>query len=137
MDLSLKAIGSSGKISGIVSDKKSGIKKIWIALSRDGKDYVVYENEFKTKFFSRKGWVHEFPVNVTIDPKRLGLSDGPVLLKIRVNDCALRGWFSGNVTYIEKNLAIDSQPPSIDVLTRSHNLVPGGAGLIIYKVSEP
>jgi murein DD-endopeptidase MepM/ murein hydrolase activator NlpD len=137
VDLSLKAIGSSGKISGNVSDKKSGIKKIWIALSRDGKDYVVYENEFKTKFFSRKGWVHEFPVNVTIEPKRLGLSDGPVLLKIRVNDCALRGWFSGNVTYIEKNVAIDSQPPSIDVLTKSHNLVPGGAGLIIYKVSEP
>jgi murein DD-endopeptidase MepM/ murein hydrolase activator NlpD len=133
---SLSAIGSSGHLTCQISDKKTGVRKIWIALERDGKDLVLYENTFPRNLFSAKSRVHDFPVDITIDPKKLGLNDGPVTLIIKARDNSLRGWFGGNLTTVEKNIAIDTQPPVIELMTKDHNLVPGGVGLAIYKVAE-
>lgn len=136
MDLPMRAIGVSSKLSGTVSDRKSGLRSLWIALSQGGTDHVLIDQVFQSKVFSRSDRVHESPVELVIEPQRLGVADGPVLLRIRVSDCSFRGWFSGNVTYVEKELIIDTKPPEIDVLTRNHNLVRGGSGLAIYRVSE-
>ena len=46
-------------------------------------------------------------------------------------------WGKGNRTYIEKELVIDTRPPLIEILTKAHNINPGGAALVAYKVSEP
>ena len=131
-----KALGLTGNVVGKVSDRKSGIRGIWIALSKSGKDYVLYDVRYPTPFFLKKGRVYEAPVNVKVDLKGLGLTDGPMLMRIRVSDASFWGWFSGNVTYIEKEIMLDTRPPEIDLISRNHNLVPGGAGLAIYKVSE-
>jgi hypothetical protein len=133
---SLTAIGSSGHLTCQISDKKTGVRKIWIALERDGKDLVLYENTFPRNLFSAKNRVHDFPVDITIDPKKLGLNDGPVTLIIKASDNSLRGWLGGNLTTVERNIAIDTQPPVIELMTRDHNLVPGGVGLAIFKVAE-
>lgn len=136
IDLPMRSIGVSGKLTGTVSDRKSGLKSIWIALSQNGKDHVLLEKSFPSKPFSKGERVYATPVDVSIEPQRLGLADGPVDLRIRVSDGSFRNWFSGNVSYIEKQLSIDTKPPEIEVLTRNHNVVNGGAGLAIYRVSE-
>lgn len=131
-----KALGVEGRISGKVSDAKSGLREIWIALSVNGKDNVIYEKQYSVPFFSKKNRTFSDVVDATVDLKKMGLVDGPARLRIRVSDGSLWGWFSGNVTYIEKEIMLDTRYPEIDLISRNHNLVPGGAGLAIYKVSE-
>ena len=132
-----KGLGVEGHVAGKVEDAKSGIRAIWISLSVNGKDTVLYEKRFPVPFFSRKDRVFSAEVDAPADLKKLGLVDGPALLRIRVSDGSLWGWFSGNVTYIEKDISLDTRYPEIDLISRNHNLVPGGSGLAIYKVSEP
>lgn len=131
-----KALGVEGRISGKVSDDKSGLREIWIALSVNGKDNVIYEKKYSAPFYSKKNRTFSAVVDAPVDLKKMGLVDGPALLRIRVSDGSLWGWFSGNVTYIEKEIMLDTKYPEIDLISRNHNLVPGGAGLAIYKVSE-
>lgn len=136
LDSSYKALGAEGHIAGRVSDGKSGIREVWIALAVDGKDTVIYEKRYPVPFFSRKNRVFKADVDAVAHLVNLGLVDGPARLRIRVSDGSLWGWFSGNVTYIEKDIMLDTRYPEIDLISRSHNLVPGGAGLAVYKVSE-
>lgn len=136
LDLPMRSIGVAGKLTGTVSDRKSGLRSLWIALSQKGKDHVLLDQAFPVKLFSKKDRVFKTPVDLAIEPQRFGLADGPVTLKIRVSDGSFRNWFKGNVAYIEKELSIDTNPPEIEVLTRNHNMVNGGTALAIYRVSE-
>jgi murein DD-endopeptidase MepM/ murein hydrolase activator NlpD len=45
-------------------------------------------------------------------------------------------WFSGNETVIQKNLAIDVTPPSLDLVADDRYVSFGGVGAIVYKPSS-
>ncbi|MCP4148523.1 MAG: M23 family metallopeptidase [bacterium] len=38
---------------------------------------------------------------------------------------------------MEKDVNIDTNPPKIRIISREHDLIQGGAGLVVYRVSEP
>jgi hypothetical protein len=67
----------------------------------------------------------------------MGLSDGKWMLRITVADYAWRNWWHGNVTEIQKEVVIDTKPPVIESLTQQTYVNQGGAGLAIYRLSEP
>jgi murein DD-endopeptidase MepM/ murein hydrolase activator NlpD len=128
-------IGADTTLSITVKDQKSGIKRVWIAILKDQKETLLFDETLSTAFFKGSG-IHEKEVLVTIKPHELGLSDGVANLRIAVWDCAIKGIFKGNRTYTEQKVNIDTRPPSIEVLSRSHNMHQGGAGLVVYRVSE-
>ena len=136
LDLSFETLGSRGRITGTVSDGTSGLKEVWIALSRGGVDKVIYSKTFPSDGFPGKGSVFEDAIDVDADPGKLGLTDGKAQLRIRVTDHSLRNWLKGNTVYIEKEITIDTKPPGVDILSRSHNVAQGGSGLVVYRVSE-
>jgi hypothetical protein len=76
-------------------------------------------------------------VKLRIDPAAMGLSDGKGMLRITVADYAWRNWWHGNVTEIHKEIVIDTKPPVIESLTQQTYVNQGGAGLAIYRLSEP
>ncbi len=135
IDILLGSIGVSGELTATISDSKSGIRHAWFALSKDGKESILETKNYPSEGLWGKGTQNKDMFSITIEPVKLGFKDGKAKLRIRVSDYSWRGWFKGNVTYIEKEITIDTQPPEIDVLTRSHNLKKGGSALIIYKVS--
>lgn len=135
IDLILSSIGISGELTAKISDKKSGIRSAWFALSKDGHEKVLATRKYKSKGFLGKGTTNEDTFIIKIEPKELGFKDGKALLRIRVTDYSWRKFFRGNLSYIEKELIIDTEPPEINLLSRNHNLKRGGSGLIIYKVS--
>jgi len=123
-------INASQDITVSVSDIKSGVRKIWIGLLKDGKENVLLEKEFPA------AGLHEKSFNIRIEPKKMGIPEGKAILRMVARDFSWRGWWHGNKTYIETAVTIDTRPPSIDILSRSHNVSQGGAGLVIYKLSE-
>ncbi len=130
-------IGACQKIAISVSDTKSGVRRIWIGLLKDGREVVLLEENFPSSGLFSGGLVHKKTFNISIKPEKQGISDGKAILRIVVRDFSWRQWWHGNKTYIEKNLTIDTKPPDVDILTRAHNITQGGAGLVIYKTSEP
>ncbi len=127
-----KAIGAESQLAGIVSDAKSGLRSLSVLLIKDGTETVVFE-----KKFSKTKKVYTYNFNVSIKPKALQIKDGKALLKAMAIDYSWRNSGNGNLTQIEKEIVIDTKPPRIEILSGAHNIIQGGAGLVIYKLSEP
>jgi murein DD-endopeptidase MepM/ murein hydrolase activator NlpD len=128
------AVGASQEIPVIVSDLKSGVRAIWVGLLKDGKESVLFDKRFLSETRDRQ---NKISLNVNIEPEKLGLSDGPAILRVVARDNSWRAWWHGNMAYLEKRVTIDTQAPGINVLSRSHYLRQGGTGLVIYRLSEP
>jgi murein DD-endopeptidase MepM/ murein hydrolase activator NlpD len=126
-------IGSQSSVTGIATDEKSGIRSIRIAVSQDEKERILTEEQISG---AESGPVRHKSFKIDMNSRDLGLKDGKALLKISVRDQSWRGWFSGNIGYLEKEITIDTVAPHIEVISRQHNIRPGGSGLAIYRISE-
>ena len=130
-------IGKTQTLSVTVSDAQTGVRKVWMGLVKDGKETVLLEKQLPSSGILGGGEKHEASFNVKIEPENLGITDGKAILRMVAKDFSWRSWFSGNTTYLEKDVIIDTKPPDLDILTKIHNVSQGGTGLVIYKISEP
>jgi len=120
-----------------LSDAKSGIRKVRVAIEQNGREMILRDDTYPLKGSSDLAPVHTLSVAVKVDVKKLGITDGKAIFRVTVRDNSWRGWFNGNKTEIEKGVLIDSRPPEIVILNRVLNMNQGGAGLVIYRLSEP
>lgn len=130
-------IGMAGELSARVSDNRSGIRRVWIGLLKDGKEILLFEKNYPAKGLFQGGSLKFADVNIAIDPKKLGVTDGTAKLRMTVRDFSWRRWWHGNHQYIERDVVIDTQSPGLAVVSRAHNVSQGGSALVIYKLSEP
>jgi len=136
LSLSSPYIGPFKDFSISVSDSKSGLRKIWVGLIKDGKETVLLDKKFTYAGFISGGKENEKSFKIKIEPGKSSISDGKAILRMVVWDYSWRERLHGNRTYIEKEIVIDTMSPDIQVLSRSHYISQGGAGLIIYRVSD-
>ncbi len=130
-------IGESYTLKGLAYDQKSGVKRLWIAIQQQGREVVLADQSFPSEGLFPPTSVPRQPISLDINIRELGLTNGEAILKTSVWDRSFRGWFSGNQSYAEHRVIIDTQPPNVEVLTQNHNLNQGGAGLAVYRTSEP
>jgi len=136
LDEDASIFGKEKELPITFSDDKSGLKKVWVGLFKDGREAVLLEKEYPAAGWLQKGSVNHLPLDVLVKPKDLGFTDGEGILRLVVTDHSWRNWGKGNRTYMEKQVVIDTKSPSIEVLTDAHNISPGGTALVIYKLSE-
>ena len=129
-------VSSNQTLSFTVTDSNSGLRKIWVAILQEGKETVLLEKEFPQKGFLGGSDVKKAPIDIPLEPKKIGIIDGEAMLRVSVRDYSWRKWWRGNVTYIEKTIDIDTHPAQIEVLSNAHNVAQGGTGLIVYRLSE-
>ena len=137
LDLAAPYLNVSQTLSITVSDKESGVRRIWVGLVKDTKEVVLLEKDLPTAGIFGGGKVKQETFRIKVEPRKLGITDGKAILRLVARDFAWRGWWHGNLTYIEKEILVDTRPPDVNILTRIHNLNQGGAGLVVFKVSEP
>jgi len=137
LDLEANVLGAVTKVSGEIEDNRSGVRKLWVGLIKDGKETVLLEKTIGAGHGQASEAGNGVPLSVTIDTKKLGLSDGEALLRVAAWDHSWRNWWKGNVAYLEKTLVFDTRAPRLTVLTSQHNIRQGGSGLVIYRLSEP
>ncbi len=130
------SLGRSQDISISVSDTDSGLRQLWVGLLKDGKEIVLYDETFPSAGFFKGGIANDASVKIPVAPLDLGFSDGEAILRLVVRDYSWRGWWKGNLTYVEKPVVIDTRAPGIEVFTNAHNISQGGAGLVIFRTSE-
>jgi len=117
------------------SDDKSGLKKVWVGLFKDGREAVLLEKEYPASGWLQKGSVKHLPLDVLVKPKDLGFTDGEGILRLVVTDHSWRNWGKGNRTYMEKQVVIDTKSPRIEVLTDAHNISPKTNFYIQFGIS--
>lgn len=137
LNMKYPAVGPEQKLSFSVSDTGIGLRKVWVGIIKDGRETVLSEKNYPTPGFFGGKAVYEDIVKLTIEPKKLNISDGDAVLRLEVRDFAWHGWLNGNKTLIEKEVKIDTVPPTITVLSKTHAVVQGGSCLAIYKLSKP
>ncbi len=137
INLQSEYLGRSQEISASASDAGSGLRQIWVALLKDGREIVLHDETFPSAGILKGGTTQDASIQVAVAPPDLGFGDGEATLRMVVRDYSWRNWWKGNRTYVEKSVEIDTRPPDIEVLTNSHNISQGGAGLVIFRTSEP
>jgi len=130
-------IRAAHEISISASDEKSGLRRVSVFLEREDKKTPVREKIFSSTGFFGTGETKSATVDVKIEPKKLGFEDGKAVLRIVVRDYSWRSWWHGNKNEIVRDVDVDTRPPRITVLSQQHNVSQGGAGLVIYRLSEP
>ena len=109
----------------VVSDKGAGLKSVTAILSSGGVDHPLAAEQLAQPAAERK---------ITVEAAKLkGLKEGPAVLKVTARDRSWWKWFGGNETVVQKNLAIDVTPPTIDLVADDRYVSFGGAGVIVYK----
>ncbi len=130
-------LGKSAELPLTVADSQSGLRRLKVVLNKDGKDLVLAD-----RMFPASGWLglektQQETTRIKIDPAVLGLADGQAMLRVALWDHSWRNWWHGNLTDLQTEVVIDTRPPVIENLTPQNYVNQGGAGLAIYRLSEP
>ncbi len=136
IDLESPFIGASRTVDVNVDDTGSGIRKVWMGLLVEGREVEILQRTFPSAGFFAGGKEKSVQVKAQISPNSLGLADGKGVIRVAAWDYSLRKWGKGNRVYLEKEIQIDTKAPSIDLISRSHNIIQGGSGAAIYRLSE-
>ena len=130
------ALGVDQELQLQVVDRRSGLRHLQVALLSADRQVDLARESWPISGLLGGGPIREHTLSLKVQPKALELTDGPARLQVTATDFAWRRWLRGNRAYVEYELAIDTQPPLVTVMTQAHNLNPGGSGLIVYKLSE-
>ena len=136
LELASPFLGASQTLSLQVADEQSGLRKVWVAILKDGQESVLLDKTFPSAGLLAGGLVHKETVQVPFEAQALGIKDGKAILRLVTRDYSWRKWGKGNQQYLEQKVMIDTRAPSIEVLSHAHNLTQGGAGVVVYKLSE-
>jgi len=119
----------------VLSDLKMGLRDIKVIVKQEGPGIPILKKDFPYEGLFNKRGVHRFEQTFSIDPTQLNLVQGQATIVIEIHDFSKRRGGDGNLTIIEHKMVVDTIPPSISAVTRSHNLTMGGSGLVIYRIS--
>jgi len=111
----------------VVGDEGAGLKSVTATLSAGGSDNTLVSEQYAEPVSEKK-----FTIALS---KVTGLKEGPAVLRVSARDASLWNFFRGNETVVEKNLAIDITPPSVELIADDRYVNFGGVGAIVYKAS--
>lgn len=120
-------VSGSRPLQLTLNDHDSGLRSTSVSVIQNGTSHPLLSRDFP---------LHTETVEVPLPLADLPLKNGPLELVIQATDRSIYHFGQGNATERRVVLEYDSKPPVISVRSRSHNLNQGGAGLLVYTVSE-
>lgn len=129
-------IGALTDLHFEAADQKSGLRHVQVTVAQGNNILPVVD-----KIFPRRSWIsqagpREMLFTVSLDTERLGLADGPAEVVINVRDYSYWRFGAGNEAQLIIPVEFDTKPPHVTRLDSPRYIKQGGAGLVIYKISE-
>ena len=129
-------IGQNSTIQYAISDRKSGIRSVTVYGTQGDIKKILHTVTFpRTTYIGQAGPLEQSQ-SIPFDPKKLGFKDGQLTLTLEAVDFSLQGWLRGNKTLVHKEITVDTIPPRIEILHSEKYIIPGGAGIAIYRLSN-
>lgn len=126
--LDLENLGLS-PFSVAVSDEGTGLSKVRVYLLDSYGESVLLEKEYE------KGTKSDV-LEIRIDPRKLGIKSGPSEFFVEASDYFMDGFVSPNRTVFSSKVNLDFLPPKVEELSPMQYITHGGAGVVVYSVSE-
>src|SRR5215468_5094603 len=131
------ALGHTARPIAIeVADEGSGVDEVAVALVHPGGEAPLLKQDFPARWIPFGAPLPPQHLEIPIDPTALGLKEGTATLRITARDHAWRNRFGGNQTVVEIPVALDFHPPRITLQPANSYERRGGAGAVVYEVSE-
>lgn len=112
----------------VITDRGTGLKSVSATLSSGGAENTLVSEQYTQP-------VTEKRIAVALSSKLAGIKEGPAVLRVSARDSSLWHFFHGNETIIEKNITIDTTPPTLELIADDRYINFGGVGAIVYKPS--
>jgi|YelNatPaOPRAMG01_1025707.scaffolds.fasta_scaffold27687_1 murein DD-endopeptidase MepM/ murein hydrolase activator NlpD len=122
------SIGSKGIIKVQLQDNL-GLKELHVFVVQKGLSKEVYSEKFP------KG-TKEKQVQITFEPKKLGLSEGEASLIVELEDASLWRVGKGNKSSQSLPVLIDFTPPQLELLSFTRYVYQNGSGAVLFKTSD-
>ncbi len=122
-----KAVGREATFTVTAEDRRSGLSEVRAVIQQSGRTSTLLAEAFPSG-------THKVQRNLTIAPEGLSLVDGEAMLRVEARD---RSWRGGNPNVLEAKVQIDTRPPTLSILSRFHYINQGGAGVVVFRASEP
>jgi len=107
-----------------ITDKGTGLKSVTATVSQGGPEVSLASEEFAQPVGEKK-------IALAL-AKVPGIKEGPAVIKVTARDASL---WKGNEAVLEKKLAIDITPPTIELIADDRYVNFGGVGVVVYKAS--
>lgn len=130
------------QLSLTVEDQGTGLRQVEVMLVQGGKRKTLIDKKYPSFGYSGMlrgaigSGVLSDAFEIPIESWKYGMGDGDAQIHIYVTDYSWRGWNRGNVADIEKSVIIDTKPPEIEVISKTHNVSKGGSALVLYRLFE-
>ncbi|KMY66340.1 hypothetical protein AAU61_17945 [Desulfocarbo indianensis] len=128
-------LGRENSLELQVSDQGLGLASVKVALIQQGREKVILQQDFPASRLQSQGQA-EFKQKITLEPLKIGLTQGQATLLVEARDRSFNRFLHGNQASLELNLTIDTVPPRLGVLSRNIYLNRGGSALAVYQVSQ-
>ena len=89
LELDSHFISKTQELGVVLKDGKSGLRRLWISLVKDGKEITLVEENFPGSAIRASGEFKEKRIIFHIDPEKLGLSDGDATLRMAAWDYSI------------------------------------------------
>jgi len=138
-DRDFKALGRSPSLSLSIEDPGCGLKNISVTLKQKDQSVPLVEEQYPgPSFFTF--WKTGIQKSKSLELGRLitekyKVQDGPASLVIAASDHALRNFFRGNQTHLQRDFVFDIYPPRLEVFSGQHYINQGGSECVVYRVS--
>ncbi|MFA5516030.1 MAG: M23 family metallopeptidase [Desulfuromonadales bacterium] len=110
-----------------LQDPGSGLAKVRVLVLQDGKEQELLSKTYENGTVSREE---------RLFLERADLQDGAIEVRVSATDNSIFPFGRGNRAEQTFAFSHDSKPPTISPLSKANNINQGGAGLIVYTVSE-
>lgn len=107
-----------------VTDAGTGLVSVKATLTQGGTEHPLAAEQFERPVGEKK-------LTVALS-KVAGLKEGPAVLRVSARDAAL---FRSNEAVLEKTLALDLTPPTLELIADDRYVNFGGVGVIVYKAA--
>ncbi len=131
-------VGPTTPLSLRIEDHETGLQEITVHLVQNRERYTLAQEQFSVGSMPVRGSardtyaLHIVPFGDDTIPRRRG----PATLVIAARDHSWRGFFEGNWTRVEQDVTVKFHPPQMETVSLPLSIAQGGAGLILYQVSE-
>jgi len=137
IEVSSPAIGLSCELTVRVRDTETGLRQVKVRLIKDGKHIDLFSKQYPKTSLFRHAEQQSETITLIIEPKKSGVGEGEAVIDVDVSDYSWRNWGKGNRHSFGASIEIDTTAPQIAVLSNHHYLNQGGAGLVLYRLTEP
>lgn len=122
------SLSANSPLTLTLNDDGRGLAHVTVTVLQNGKQLQLLDADYPPQTKT---------VTLPLELSAVVLEDGILAIQIQCGDHAIYHFGKGNQSLATFNFLRDSRPPVFSVLSTAHNLNHGGAGLIVYRISEP